>query len=43
MFKVIVASVLLAINSCILAQTHSTDAAGNVIETHEHKVDFKEW
>jgi hypothetical protein len=28
MFKVIVASVLLAITSCILAQTHSTDAAG---------------
>jgi len=25
------------------AVIHVYDDAGNVIETHEHKVDFKEW
>jgi len=25
------------------SQTRVYDAAGNVIETHEHKGDFKEW
>jgi hypothetical protein len=25
------------------AMIHVYDAAGNVIETHEHKGDFKEW
>jgi len=26
-----------------LGQTRVYDAAGNVIETHEHAADFKEW